>query len=438
MKTSITGFTLVFCTSLLLAQQHPSIHQEQANQYRNQPPVPTEIATVFNGIDVLLDQQAGRLNGKNIALVTNHSGIDKQGCPNYERLLELEQVNLQIIFSPEHGLFGEAAAGEKVKYGKELKELPEVISLYGKIRKPTAEMLAGVDLLLYDIQDIGARFYTYISTMGLVMEAAAELGIPVWILDRPNPIRGDRFEGPLLDLSHQSFVGYYPIPIRYGLTAGELARMIVGEKWIAALPELEVIPIQGWTRDRWFDETDLPWIKPSPNIPDLETALIYPGLCLLEGTNVSEGRGTYQPFKRIGAPWIDSHQLAQFLNKQQLPGVVFKPVEFTPVSIPGMSGKPKFQDMLCNGIEIVVTDRINFNSVATGVHLLTAIHTLYPDDFEVRTKSVNRLWGSIYLDRYFSTAKTTSAEIHESISNITDYELLTKKYRLYSSNNPNE
>ncbi|MBC8401713.1 MAG: DUF1343 domain-containing protein, partial [Candidatus Marinimicrobia bacterium] len=196
MKTSITGFTLVFCTSMLLAQQHPSIHQEQAQQYQNQSTAPTEIATVFNGIDVLLDQQADRLNGKNIALVTNHSGIDKQGRPNYERLLELEQVNLQVIFSPEHGLFGEAAAGEKVKYGKELKELPEVISLYGKIRKPAAEMLAGVDLILYDIQDIGARFYTYISTMGLVMEAAAELGIPVWILDRPNPIRGDRVEGP--------------------------------------------------------------------------------------------------------------------------------------------------------------------------------------------------------------------------------------------------
>ena len=202
-----------------------------------------------------------------------------------------------------------------------MKSLPKVVSLYGKNRKPTKEQLADLDIIIYDIQDIGARFYTYISTMGLVMAAAAEAGIQIIVLDRPNPITGNQVEGPILNLNNQSFVGYYPIPIRYGLTVGELAKMIVGEKWIDLVPDLLVIPVENLKNTLWFDETNLPWIKPSPNIPDLETAIIYPGMCLLEATNLNEGRGTYKPFKQFGAPWIDKQELSIALNNLNLSGL---------------------------------------------------------------------------------------------------------------------
>ena len=270
---------------------------------------------ILTGLDILINKHGERIKGLSIALVTNQTGVDKQGIPNYERLMDIESIHLKKIFSPEHGLFGEEAAGETLRYDNTKTELPEIISLYDAGKKPTDEMFNNIDLILYDIQDIGSRFYTYISTLGLVMEKAGELGIPVWILDRPNPISGTKIEGPILDITHKSFVGYYPIPIRYGLTVGELGRMILTEKWIDPIPKLEIISMEGWTRNLWYDETNLKWIKPSPNIPDLETAILYPGICLLEGTNISEGRGTENPFKWIGAPWVHGKILAVELIK---------------------------------------------------------------------------------------------------------------------------
>ena len=228
---------LLFLTFLFAQKEHPSIHQEQLKHFNNKPSPPVEKIHVLTGLDVLLEKKQYVVQGKSIALVTNHSGIDRLGTPNYRRLMAMENVDLKVIFSPEHGLFGEADAGEKVTYSKNNLNLPEVISLYGKTRKPTAEMLEGIDLILYDIQDIGARFYTYITTLGLVMERAGELGIPVIVLDRPNPIRGDMIEGPTLDLDYQTFVGYYPIPIRYGGTVGDLAHQIIENNWITPLPE---------------------------------------------------------------------------------------------------------------------------------------------------------------------------------------------------------
>ena len=281
---------------------------------------------ILTGLDILINKHKEQIKGLSIALVTNQTGIDKQGIPNYERLMDIESIHLKKIFSPEHGLFGEEAAGETLRYDSTKTELPEIISLYDAGEKPTDEMFNNIDLILYDIQDIGSRFYTYISTLGLVMEKAGELGIPVWILDRPNPISGTKIEGPILDITHKSFVGYYPIPIRYGLTVGELGRMILTEKWIDQIPKLEIISMEGWARNLWYDETNLKWIKPSPNIPDLETAILYPGICLLEGTNISEGRGTENPFKWIGAPWLNGELLATELNKEGLPGVSFASV----------------------------------------------------------------------------------------------------------------
>lgn len=374
--------------------EHPSIHQEQLEKYKAKLNPTVEKIHVLTGLDVLLEKKQNVIQGKSIALVTNHTGIDRFGISNYKRLMTMRDVDLKVIFTPEHGLFGEADAGERVTYSKNNLKLPDVISLYGKTRKPSIEMLEGIDLILYDIQDIGARFYTYITTLGLVMESAAELGISVIVLDRPNPIRGDIIEGPILKLDYQTFVGYYPIPIRYGGTVGSLAQKIIANKWISPVPIVEVIEMEGWEPSLWYDETDLPWIKPSPNIPDLETAIIYPGMCIIEGTNLSEGRGTQNPFKQIGAPWVDGKLLSQKLNKFNLPGVVFKPALFTPISIPGMSTHPKFQDEKCSGIEIVILDRNNYNSVNTGIITLFIFYSMYTENITFKEKHLNRLWGS--------------------------------------------
>jgi len=383
---------LVLTITFLSAQTRKSTHQIQAEYYKTITTPPVNKVTVLTGLDVLLEKKIDLITGKAIALITNQTGIDRYGIPNYKRMLALDEIHLKVIFSPEHGLFGEA--DEEITYDKKIADLPEVFSLYGAVRKPTPEMLQGVDLIIYDIQDIGARFYTYISTLGLVMEAAAELQIPVLVLDRPNPIRSDIVEGPLLDLKYQSFVGKYPIPIRYGWTVGELAQKIVAEQWLAATPSLSVISMEGWYASLWYDETTLPWVKPSPNIPDVGTALIYPGMCLLEGTNVSEGRGTDHPFKWFGAPWIDGKILSQELNKLQLPGVVFVPKSFTPVSIPGVADKPKYENQLCNGIEIRVIARNEYQSLNVGVSVIKKLKEFYPENIVFKENRLNRLWGS--------------------------------------------
>ena len=387
--SSIT-LVLINCQQV---KKNMSIHQSQSIYFQNQSKPLTEKIKVLNGIDVLLEKKLHFIHSRKIALVTNHSGVDKNSVPNYKRLMEIKDVELKVIFSPEHGLFGESEAGEKINY-TDFEKLPKVISLYGGTRKPSAEMLNGVNLIIYDIQDIGARFYTYISTLGLVMESGAELGIPVLVLDRPNPIRADIIEGPILDVKYRSFVGQYPIRTRYGGTVGELAKKIIKNEWITSIPELEIIKMEGWQPNAWFDQTDLPWIAPSPNIPDLNTAIIYPGMCLFEGTNVSEGRGTPNPFKWIGAPWIDGKKLSQTLNNFKLPGVVFVPKSFTPVAISGKSENPKFKDQKCHGIEVWVTNRDQYKSIDVGVLTLFSIYNMYPSKIKVRESSLNKLWGN--------------------------------------------
>ena len=382
----------IFITNLLAAQAYESIHQLQSKYYSSISTPPVDKVHVKTGIDILLDKKQNLIADKRIALVTNQTGVDQYGVANYKRLMDLENTKLEVVFSPEHGIFGET--DKEVTYNDGIKNLPKIYSLYGAVRKPTREMLDSIDIIIYDIQDIGARFYTYISTLGLVMEAAAELNIPVLVLDRPNPIRGDIIEGPILDIEYQSFIGKYPIPIRYGWTVAELAEKIIQENWINPTPQLTVIPMEGWNTSLWYDETTLPWIKPSPNIPNLETALIYPGMCLLEGTNISEGRGTNNPFQWFGAPWIDSRVLSQKLNNLKLSGVVFVPKSFIPISIPGVADKPKYENQLCYGIEIRVVDRNKFNSVKSGVNILKTINEMYPDSLIIKEKRLNKLWGS--------------------------------------------
>lgn len=253
-----------------------------------------------------------------------------------------------------------------------------------------------MDILVFDIQDIGARFYTYIYTMAYAMEAAAENGKPFVVLDRPNPITGSHVEGNILDPAFASFVGLYPIPVKFGMTAGEAAKMFNAEGWLkdGVQAELTVIPLKNWHRDQWYDETGLKFIKPSPNMPSLEVATAYPGTCLLEGTNASEGRGTPTPFLLLGAPWIDGKKLAANLNELNLPGVVFQDTIFTPVSIAGASTNPKHKNHPCGGIYVNVRDRQNYHAYRTGIQIVNSIYQLAPDSLQWRAGHFDRLCGT--------------------------------------------
>jgi len=388
---------------------------------------------VQTGLENLIANYNHKIAYKNIGIVTNHTGVNTEGTPIWELLGELPNVEVAAVFSPEHGLFGETAAGEKVNYSESDEEFPPLYSLYGPTRKPTKEMLKGIDLLLYDIQDIGARFYTYISTMGLIMESAAESGIPCLILDRPNPLTGKLITGPILDLEVSSFVGLYPIPSVYGLTPGELALMISDQSWIEAVPSIEVVPLTGWSRDMWYDETGMPWVPPSPNIPNLETAIVYPGTVLIEATNVSEGRGTDHPFRWIGAPWIDSNELSDAMNIIGLHGVTFSPIEFTPHSIPGAAPNPKNNTQTCNGVEIILTNRNIFSPVIVGIQLLQTISLLYPQKLEIKEAGLNRLFGSDRLSKSLGDTDTVNQLIVEIKKESGQFRESAKQYYLYKN-----
>ena len=327
--------------------------------------------------------------GKRLGIITNHTAYNSDGKYIVDVLKGTAGVTIAALFSPEHGLSGKEQAGKGIDGRIDpVYDLP-VHSLYGRTRKPTSEMLHEIDLLVFDIQDIGARFYTYVSTMSLAMEAAAENGKRFVVLDRPNPITGRHVEGNVLEPAMSSFVGMYPIPARHGMTVGELARMFNEQGWLAGgvKADLVVIPMKGWRRRMWYDQTGLRFIRPSPNMPDLKTAEVYPGLCLLEGTSVSEGRGTRMPFRQFGAPWIDSKHLAGRLNKLNLPGVHFEPVSFTPAS-------SKYQGQACNGVRIIITDRDQLEPYYSGVRIISEIFRMYPRNLQWKAGHFDRLCGT--------------------------------------------
>ena len=392
-----------------------------------------QFSKVQTGLENLIVNYNHKIAFKRIGIVTNNTGVNIKGTPIWKLLKDLPNVDVAAVFSPEHGLFGEAAAGERVDYSESDEELPPLYSLYGTTRKPTKKMLEGIDLLIYDIQDIGARFYTYISTMGLIMEAAAESGIPCLILDRPNPLTGKLITGPILDLEASSFVGLYPIPSVYGLTPGELALMISDQSWIEAVPSIEVVPLTGWSRDMWYDETGMPWVPPSPNIPNLETAIVYPGTVLIEATNVSEGRGTDHPFRWIGAPWIDSNELSDAMNIIGLHGVTFSPIEFTPHSIPGAAPNPKNNTQTCNGVEIIRTNRDIFSPVIVGIQLLQTISLLYPQKLKIKEAGLNRLFGSDRLSKSLGDTDAVNQLIEEIKKESGQFHEYAKQYYLYKN-----
>lgn len=338
-------------------------------------PIPVHAGSAVKvGAKVLHDDNYEFLQGKSAGLITNYTAV-VDGVHLSDLIHADGRVRLAALFAPEHGLRGLKEDGVRFTgtlYGNT--GVP-VYSLYGMVKKPTPEMLRGLDFLLFDVQDIGARFYTFISTMGLAMQAAAEAHIPFVVLDRPNPLGGEYFAGPILETGFRSFVGEYPIPVAHGLTVGELALMIRGERMLPGLEELDlrVIRMEGWRRSMQWPDTGLGWVKTSPNISDFETALLYPGICFFEGTAASVGRGTLEPFKVVGIPGINADKIAELLNGKGLPGVKFEAVSFTPRSIPGMSSYPKFRDQEIPGIKIHIIDHHVYLPMETGIHLLCAL-----------------------------------------------------------------
>jgi uncharacterized protein YbbC (DUF1343 family)/CubicO group peptidase (beta-lactamase class C family) len=323
-------------------------------------------AKVLTGIDVLERDGFKQLAGLRIGLVTNHTGRDSAGRTTIDVLHKAPGVKLVALFSPEHGIRG--LADEKISDSKDEQTGLPIYSLYGETRRPKPEQLKELDALVFDIQDIGTRFYTYISTVGLVMEEAAKARLPVFVLDRPNPIGGLDIEGPIADADKLSFTAYHTIPVRHGMTIGELAQLFNQERQIGC--DLRVVKMDGWQRAMWLDETNLTWVNPSPNMRSLTEATLYPGIGLLETTNVSVGRGTDTPFEIIGAPWIDGRQLATHLNGRRIAGVRFVPVRFTPRS-------SVFKDEECGGVNIIITDRARFRPVTNGLEIAVALRKLY-------------------------------------------------------------
>ncbi len=401
------------------------------------PPAGADTAAqdVRTGAEILADRGFDLLQGHRVGLIVNHTAM-VDTVHLMDLIHQSPEIELTALFGPEHGIRGTADAGEQVADGRDTRTGAPIYSLYGETRKPSPEMLEDVDILVFDIQDIGARFYTYISTMGLSMQAAAEHGIPFVVLDRPNPIGGEYVSGFMLDPAHTSFVGQYEIPMAHGLTVGELATMIKEEPLMEGLEELElhVVEVEGWERDDLWPETGLPWNPPSPNIPDFETALVYPGAVLFEAASASEGRGTRSPFMQLGAPWADGQALADTLNGRGLPGVRFEPVEFTPESIEGMAMNPKLLGRKLQGVRYVLTDVDAFRPVEAGIHVLHAFWQQAEaagQSLIARPASLARLSGTDGLLQMLENGAGPEAIIASWNEEVEDFRRRREPYLLY-------
>ena len=370
------------------------------------------------GLDVLRAENFARLQGKTVALVTNHTGKAIDGTPTIDLLKAAEGVKLVALFSPEHGIRGEA--DEKVGDSTDAKTGLPVYSLYGVRTRPTAAQLKGVDVVVYDIQDIGCRFYTYIATLGGVLESAKEAGASVLVLDRPNPLGGVAVEGPMRDADKSSFVAYHDLPLRHGMTVGELARMFNAERQFDA--KLDVVAVGGWRRGDTHEKTGLPWRNPSPNMRHLTAAFAYPGVGLLETTNVSVGRGTERPFEWFGAPWLDAGKLAANLAARDIPGVAFTPVTRTP-------SYSTHKGVACNGLDILVLDRGKLQSVALGLHLASALRATHPAEWQ--TKGFNRLLVSESTNDTVLAGKPVAEILSAAAADVAKFSTRRKPFLLY-------
>jgi uncharacterized protein YbbC (DUF1343 family) len=325
------------------------------------------------GIDVLEEKDFASLRGKRVGVITNQTGVDSRGRRTIDVLAHADGVKLVAIFSPEHGIGGNADVSVVANATDATTGLP-IYSLYGETRRPTDAMLRGIDVLIFDIQDAGVRFYTYVTTMGYCMEAAAKHGVSIFVLDRPNPLGGKIIEGPMLDRDKLSFVGYFPMPVRYAMTLGELARMFNAENKIGA--DLHVVEMKNWHRGDMYWMTGLSWIPPSPNLPAVANLVPYPGIEILQAGGVSVGRGTDSAFLEFGAPWVRPNELLAELKKRSIPGVSFSVTSFTPKSGP-------YAGQECHGVALTVTDRDNFKSMLMGLEISEALRRLYPQEFQI-------------------------------------------------------
>lgn len=390
-------------------------------------------ANVIPGADILLSERINLIKGKKLGIVTNHSALLLSGQHLVDSLFHRKDLEVKALFGPEHGIRGDAPDGISVTNNNDTKTGLPVFSLYGKTNKPTKEMLNGIDVLVFDIQDVGARFYTFISTLFYTLQAGAENNIPVIVLDRPNPIGGIRTDGPIRKEELASFVGIAPIPIQYGMTIGELAEYFNGSGLLGKglKADLNVVKMKNWKRSQFYDETGLEWVKPSPNIPDLETAEVYPGMCLIEGTNISEGRGTQSPFLTAGAPFINSLELINELKSKRVNGISIEAADFTPVEIKNMASKPKFENQLCHGVKIKITDRKAFSAVEFGVKLLCALKKLYPADFKFRENAFDRLSGDKTIREKIASGKGAARIISAWQKELKNFQKIRNQFLLY-------
>jgi len=366
---------------------------------------------VKTGLDVLISERAEILENKHVAVIANHSSVTAEGKWILNALSDIRGLEVAMLFTPEHGL--DLLDPDSRERWKNIRS----VDLHTGSRRPDASQLSDLDAILYDIQDTGCRFYTYISTMLLVMDAAKEAGVEFIVLDRPNPLGGLVVEGPLLLEDFRSFVGMYPIPVRYGLTPGELARMANGEGYLPSggQTELNIVKMKNWKRSMYYDDTGLRWTPPSPNMPDLETTILYPGMCLIEGTNLSEGRGTSTPFRLVGAPWLTGPELLEQMAQMLYTGVSLAGTTFTPVPIPGKCETPKYAGIELGGLSMRVTGRDTFKSFDFGVLLLRTVAAMKPDEFE---------WtGKYYIDRLAGTD-----ELRKAINSGTDPAPLLRRW----------
>jgi uncharacterized protein YbbC (DUF1343 family) len=373
---------------------------------------------VLAGIDVLRDEKFVRLRGRRVGLLTNHTGRSRSGVPTIDLIRRARDVQLVALFSPEHGIRG--TLNRTVPSSRDPETGLVIHSLYRNNLRPTAKMLEGIDTMVVDLQDVGVRFYTYATTVAYVMEEAARRKIAVVVLDRPNPLNGYQIEGPTLDQALLGFTGYFPMPIRHGMSMGELAQLFKGENRIGV--KLSIVKMQNWRRDFWFDETGLPWVNPSPNLRNLIQVTLYPGIEAIEGTNISVGRGTDTPFEQIGAPWIDGIRLASKLNARGLSGVRFYPVSFTPAS-------SRFAGKVCRGVFILVTDRQTLRPVHVGLEIAAMLNRMYPDDYPLDT--VKELMGSAKTLARVKAGEDPARTARSWMADETHWRRLREPYLLY-------
>jgi uncharacterized protein YbbC (DUF1343 family) len=370
------------------------------------------------GIDVLEAENFAPLVGKRIGLITNQSGIDSQGHSSIDLLAHAPGVKLVALFSPEHGIRG--TADERVSSTTDEATGLPVFSLYGETDRPTDAMLAGVNALVFDIQDAGVRFYTYISTMGYAMEVAAAHHLPFYLLDRPDPLGGERIEGPMLDHDHTNFVGYFPMPVRMAMTLGEMAKMFNVQKKIGC--DLHVIRLENWRRRFYFRDTGLPWVNPSPNLRSPEAGILYPGLEILQAGGVSVGRGTDHPLEWIGAPWIHGEELAAELNRRAIPGVQFEAQKFTPNS-------SLYEGVPCDGVRVVLADRDAFSAMRMGIEVATALSKLYPDKFSAA--KMLELLGNAATVQQLAAGEDAGAIVASWSRSLESFRVIRAKYLIY-------